>query len=105
MRCRSKEDYDRLTVQIPKSNRDAYKMQAAELLLSFLTPTQTDLKASKVSRSDESAVVKLTAEEKRLLREKERLLKAFTKLPKESRAVVLKLVEDFAEKVSAVKNI
>ena len=105
MKYHSKEDYDRLAVQIPKQNRDAYKIQLAELLLDFLPKAQASVKDSKLSRADKISVVKLSAEEKKLLREKERLLKAFVKLPKESRTIVLKLVEDFAEKLSSVKNI
>lgn len=100
MKYHSKEDYDRLAVQLPKSELDAYRLSAERLILSFESPFQCPFENYKVKRVSENSDKILSAAEKKLLKEKERLLKAFVTLPEDSRKIVLKLVEDFASKIS-----
>ena len=86
MKCPLTEKYDRIALKFPSKKSVACK-QVEEI--------------SELPSPIRQSVKEFTAAEKNLLKEKERLLKAFVKLPADSRKVVLKLVEDFAAKVSS----
>lgn len=95
---------DLIKVTIPKGKRKVYKQVAKELGLSLSMLVQHGVEEYMSNHADEESICKLKAEEK-LSKKKQRLLEAFDALPKESRTIILKLVEDFAEKALAVKNI
>ena len=99
MKCPLTEKYDRIAMKLPSNKSVACKQ--AEELLELPTPIQQGVEEVNVSFAEKNSVKEFTAAEKKLLKEKERLLKAFAKLSADSRKILLKLVEDFAAKVSS----
>ena len=102
MLYRLKDSYDRLTVNLPEGKRDVYVSAAHEFGISVSGLVQLGVEEFIATHSDTESVKKVKATEK-LSAQERRLLKAFEALPKESRALIVKLVEDFAVKVSATK--
>ena len=96
---RLKDKYDRLSVNLPEGKRDAYTAAAHTFGISISGLVQLGVEEFIAHHADEESAKKVKACEK-LSAQERRLLKAFDALPKESRAIVLKLVEDFALKVS-----
>ena len=94
-----KDKFDRLTVSLRKGKRDAYTLAAHKFGISVSGLVHLAVEEFIAKYADEEAAKKIKASEKLSVQER-RLLKAFDKLPNESRAIVLKLVEDFALKVS-----
>ena len=99
-----KDKYDRLVVNLPSGKRDAYTSAAHEFGISISGLVQLGVEEFIATHSDEESDGKVKASEKLSLQER-KLLKAFDKLPKESRTIVLKLVEDFALKVSVTNSV
>lgn len=99
-----KDKYDRLAVNIPKGKRDAYTSAAHAFGISVSGLVQLGVEEFIATHSDEESAKKVKASEK-LSTQERRLLRAFDALPKESRAIVLKLVEDFALKVSGANSV
>ena len=104
MKYLSKDRYDRLVVNLPNGKRDAYTSAAHKFGISISGLVQLGVEEFIATHSDEESAKKVKACEK-LSAQERKLLKAFDALPKESRAIVLKLVEDFALKVSATNNV
>ncbi|MBR4383393.1 MAG: hypothetical protein IKP64_07530 [Selenomonadaceae bacterium] len=104
MKYLSKDSCDRLVVNFPKGKRETYTSAAHEFGISFSGLIRLSVEEFIANHSDEESAKKVKASEK-LSAQERKLLKAFDALPKESRAIVLKLVEDFSSKVSAVNSV
>ena len=100
---RAKEN-DRLVVDVPKGKRDVYVSAAHEFGISISGLIQLGVEEFIATHADNESVKKVKAHEK-LSSQERRLVKAFETLPKESRSIVLRLVEDFALKVSAANSV
>ena len=99
MKYLSKDRYDRIAANLPNRKRETYTSAAHEFGISISGLIRLGVEEFIAHHADEDSAKKIKAHEKLSIQER-RLLKAFDKLPKESRAIVLKLVEDFALKVS-----
>ena len=97
----SKKLRDKIAINVPKGKRDVYRRAAAELGLSLSVLIQKGVEEFISNNVDEDFVAKIKAEEK-LSKEKQKLIAAFDKLPKDSQKIIRKLVEDFASKISPV---
>ena len=104
MLYRLKDSYDRLTVNLPEGKRDVYISAAHEFGISVSGLVQLGVEEFIANHADEESARKVKACEK-LSAQERRLLKAFDALPKESRSIVLRLVEDFALKISGVNSV
>ena len=101
---RLKDKYDRLTVNLPEGKRDMYTTAAHTFGISISGLVQLGVEEFIANHADEESARKVKACEK-LSAQERRLLKAFDALPKESRSIVLRLVEDFALKISGVNSV
>ena len=101
---RLKDKYDRLTVNLPEGKRDAYTAAAHSFGISISGLVQLGVEEFIATHSDEESAKKVKACEK-LSAQERRLVKAFDTLPKESRSIVLRLVEDFALKISGANSV
>lgn len=99
-----KDKFDRLTINLRKGKRDTYTSAAHKFGISVSGLVQLSVEEFIANYADEESAKKIKASEK-LSAQERKLLKAFDVLPKESRAIVLKLVEDFALKVSGTNNV
>ena len=97
-----KTSRDKIAINVPKGKRDVYRRAAAERGLSLSSLIQMGVEEFILKQVDEEFIAKLKDQE-RLSKEKQKLVAAFDTLPKDSRQVVLELVENFAAKVSAVE--
>lgn len=104
MKYHSIKDYDRFVTKFSKDKFDARKRELAELFISLPLPVKNSVNDLKDDSTDEKPIQKPKPEEK-LSKEKQRLLEAFDALPKDSRQAIVKLVENFAAKVSESKSI
>ena len=104
MLYRLKDKPDRLTVNLPEGKRDMYTSAAHTFGISISGLVQLGVEEFIANHADEESGRKVKACEK-LSSQERKLLKAFDALPKESRTIVLKLVEDFAIKVSAANSV
>ncbi len=104
MKYLSKDSYDRVAVNLPKGKREAYTSAAHKFGISFSGLVRLSVEEFIDNHSDEDSAKKVKASEK-LSAQERKLLKAFDALPKESRAIVLKLVEDFALKISGTNSV
>ena len=104
MLYRLKEKPDRLTVNLPEGKRDMYTSAAHTFGISISGLVQLGVEEFIANHADEESARKVKACEK-LSAQERRLLKAFDALPKESRSIVLRLVEDFALKISGVNSV
>ena len=86
---------DRLTVDVPKGKRDAYKAIAAELGLSLSMLIQNSVETFAGNHVSE-----VLAPQDKLTAEQRRLLDGVAKLPESTRKIVGKLVEDLAAQMS-----
>ena len=96
---RLKDKYDRLTVNLPEGKRDAYTAAAHSFGISISGLVRLGVEEFIDNHADTESAKKVKACEK-LSAQERRLVKAFDNLPKESRSIVLRLVEDFAAKVT-----
>ena len=104
MEYHSIKEYNRLVTDIPKDKLDIHKKELADFLLNLPMPAKSSVNDFKDDYANKKPVQKSKPEEK-LSKEKQRLLEAFDALPNDSRRVVLKLVENFAAKISESKKI
>ena len=103
MRYRPKTTRDLLAVEILKGKRDVYKQAAAELGLSLSMLVQTSVEEFIRNHAGEEFIP--NREDEKLSAEERRLIVAFDSLPKDTRTIVLKLVEDFAAKLSSINSV
>ena len=99
-----KDRYERIAVNLPKGKREAYTSAAHEFGISISGLVRLGVEEFIANHADKDSAQKVKASEK-LSAQERKLLKAFDALPKESRAIVLKLVEDFALKVSGANSV
>lgn len=95
------EKCDRITMDVPKGKRDAYKQIAAELNLSLSQLVQNGVEG--YARNYKGVVIPATEKvaPERISAEERRLLVAAAKFPTDTRKLFLKLVEDLAAKLES----
>lgn len=95
------EKCDRITMDIPKGKRDAYKQIAAEMGLSLSMLVQNGVEG--YARNYEGVVIPATANvaAEKISADERRLLDAAAKFPTDTRKLFLKLVEDLAAKLES----
>ena len=95
------EKCDRITADIPKGKRDAYKRIAAELDISLASLIQVGVEEYARTHAGEKFSVPVTGTasvpEKKLTASERRLVETFGRLPKETRAKFAGLLDDYAK--------
>lgn len=94
---------DKIAINVSKGKRDFYRQAAKELSLSLSVLIQRGVEEFILNHSDKETLAKLKAEEK-LSKDRRKLAEAFDALPKDSQRIILKLVKDFAAKVSDTQS-
>lgn len=99
------EKCDRLTADVPKGKRDAYKQIAAELNISLASLIQIGVEEYARTHAGEKISVPVTdvtaksAPEKKLTAAERRLVETFARLPEKTRAKFAGLLENVADLV------
>ena len=98
------EKCDRITADIPKGKRDAYKRIAAELDISLASLIQVGVEEYARTHAGEkfsvpADVATKSVPEKKLTASERRLVETFGRLPKETRAKFAGLLENVADLV------
>lgn len=99
------EKCDRITADIPKGKRDAYKLIAAELDISLASLIQVGVEEYARAHAGENFSVPVTdttaksVPEKKLTAAERRLVETFARLPEKTRAKFAGLLENVADLV------
>ena len=93
------EKCDRITMDVPKGKRDAYKQIAAELNISLSQLVQNGVEGYARNYEGGEIVIPATAEvaTERISAEERRLVEEFGKLPADARKLLLKFITSINE--------
>ncbi len=102
------EKCDRITADIPKGKRDAYKRIAAELDISLASLIQVGVEEYARTHAGEKFSVPAkeaaSVPEKKLTASERRLVEAFARLPEKTRAKFAGLLDDYAKLADLVDD-